>query len=118
MSDTIRRQNARAKYELTRKKISIRYTSSEYALLRDFAEKAGTEIATFIHDVSLNPTFKIQPAQPRINLETKAMIQKMGVNLNQIARSLNNFYEQKEFAKIRDDLSSITDTLKNILKII
>jgi hypothetical protein len=53
--------------------------------------------------------------QPRINLETKAEIQKIGVNLNQMTRAMNNRYEPKDFKEIQSELGRITASLQSIL---
>lgn len=108
-------REANRKYEKTRFKVRVRYTREEEKLLKGYAEKAGKEVGTYVHDVSLKPRFQIIPATPKINLETKIQIQKIGVNLNQIARALNNYYETKNFDRIEENLSKMSEELHAIL---
>jgi hypothetical protein len=103
------------KYEKSRFKVRLRYTRSEEEILKRHAEKAGKEIATYVRDISLNPRFKIVPAIPKVNVETKAQIQRIGVNLNQMARAMNNYYETKNFDRIEENLRKISDELHGIL---
>lgn len=108
-------QEARLKYEKTRRKITVRYTPEELNKVTEFAEKSGQDLRTYIQSVSLNPRFKIVPALPKVNIETKTQIQKIGVNLNQIARALNNYYETKNFDRIEENIRKISEQLHSIL---
>jgi hypothetical protein len=114
-SDNDKVRLSRKKYEDTRVKLTIRFKPEEMKLVVEFAEKSGMPIATYIHDIALNPKFKITPPRPRINTETKALIQRMGINFNQITRSMNNYYEAKNFDRISLDLGEIARTLREIL---
>lgn len=105
---------AKKKYELRFIKVSVRYSTEEHELIKGFAETAGKQVATFIHDISLDPRFKIVPAPPQINIQTRAEIQKIGVNINQIARALNNQFAPNNSEKIRSELASIVQILKLI----
>lgn len=118
MNDSSNTNNAKlagAKYEETRVKISLRFKHDEMSQLKTFAQKSGKAVATYIHDIALNPKFKITPARPQINIETKALIQRIGINFNQITRSMNNYYEVKNFDRISADLADIAKTLRSIL---
>ena len=108
-------QEARKKYEKTRRKITVRYSHDDFKKVNEFAEKAGQDLRTYVQSISLNPRFKIVPAIPKINLETKAQIQRIGVNLNQMARAMNNYYETKNFDRIEENLRKISDELHGIL---
>jgi hypothetical protein len=105
----------RKRYEASRVKVTIRFSRDEMKAVVEFADKAGRPVATYIHDVSMNPHFKIVPPRPKVNTETKALILRMGINFNQIARSMNNYYEKKNFEKISRDLAEIATTLRDIL---
>lgn len=107
---------ARKKYEHTRVKVTLRFKPEEMKLIIEFAEKSGKPVATYIHDIALNPKFRITPARPQVNVETKALIHRMGINFNQIARSMNNYYETKNFGRISADLDEIARTLREILQ--
>lgn len=108
-------RRAKAKYESRHKKISVRYSLEDYKSVISFAEKSGKDPSTYVHDISLSPTFKIAPAVPRINIETKAQIQKIGINLNQIARACNNQFENKNYQKIQQELQSMVTVLRMLL---
>lgn len=108
-------QEARKKYEKTRRKITVRYSHDDFKKVNEFAEKAGQDLRTYVQSISLNPRFKIVPAIPKINLETKAQIQRIGVNLNQMARAMNNYYETKNFDRIEENLRKISEELHGIL---
>jgi hypothetical protein len=115
MENSSNQKLSRRKYEDSRIKITLRFTKEERKLVTEFADKSGKPVATYIHDIALNPTFKIVPPRPRINMETKALIQRIGINFNQMTRSMNNYYETKNFDRISSDLSEIARTLREIL---
>jgi hypothetical protein len=106
---------SRKKYEQSRVKVTLRFTIDEMKLVLDFAENSGKPVGTYVHDISLNPKFKIVPPRPRANIETKALIQRIGINFNQITRSMNNYYETKNFDRISNDLHDMAKTLREIL---
>lgn len=115
MSDSTNQKLSRKKYEQSRTKVSLRFKIEEMKLVDGFAEKSGKPVATYVHDIALNPNFKIVPPRPRINVETKALIQRIGINFNQITRSMNNYYETKNFDRISTELSEIAKTLRELL---
>jgi hypothetical protein len=108
-------RQARKKYEGKMTGHRVRYNAEEHKILSGHAERSGKEIIAYIRDVSLNPKFKIVPARPKVNIETKAQINKIGINFNQITRSMNNYYEVKNFDKIQSELQEISRSLRGIL---
>lgn len=116
MDDSSQQKLSRKKYENSRIKVTLRFRKEEMNMVNEFAEKSGKPTATYIHDIALNPKFRIIPPSPRINVETKALIQRIGINFNQITRSMNNYYETKNFDKIWAELNEISRTLREILE--
>jgi len=67
--------------------VKIRLTLSEVEHLRDQARKAGLSLAGFVRRRALALT--VQPPPSRADAQLLAELNRIGVNVNQLARSAN-----------------------------
>ena len=83
------------KDELTKqsRRITARFTETEYAIIAKNAADAGIPVASFIHNTALGKTVSIHYHLTPSASDIKPLlgqIGKIGSNLNQIARHLND----------------------------
>ena len=91
------------------KAIKIRLTDEEHERLKEL--KQGNELATWMRTTCLNIGAAQQAkADPQILRE----LNKIGVNMNQIARAVNN--HRADYSAIQQALSQINDQLDEIIK--
>lgn len=95
--------------EIRNKKITVRYTEKE---LVEANEKAVGQLAVWLRDLSLSKPNK-KKAKP-INPELLYQLNKIGVNLNQIAKYCNQQSIFKNEDKV--DLFFILTSIENELK--
>ena len=88
---TLKRRGRRASAGLGRQ-VNVRFSEAEYQALNAAAEKAGMTVSAFFRSLSLEGA----GVRPIFNDEDRAILfllhedmRKIGVNLNQVARSLN-----------------------------
>ena len=75
-----------------RKRITARFTETEYNTLKAKAEAAHVPVSTFVHDATLGKQIEIRYNLSPSTPELSAMAESLGKtasNLNQIARHLN-----------------------------
>lgn len=91
------------------KAIKIRLTDEEHERLKELQQ--GNELATWMRTTCLNIGAAQQAkADPQILRE----LNKIGVNMNQIARAVNN--HRADYSAIQQALSQINDQLDEIIK--
>ena len=91
------------------KAIKIRLTDEEHERLKELQQ--GNELATWMRTTCLNLGEAQQAkADPQILRE----LNKIGVNMNQIARAVNN--HRADYSAIQQALSQINDQLDEIIK--
>ena len=91
------------------KAIKIRLTDEEHERLKELQQ--GNELATWMRTTCLNIGAAQQAkADPQILRE----LNKIGVNMNQIARAVNN--HRADYSAIQQALSQISDQLDEIIK--
>ena len=91
------------------KAIKIRLTDEEHERLKELQQ--GNELATWMRTTCLNIGAAQQAkADPQILRE----LNKIGVNMNQIARAVNS--HRADYSAIQQALSQISDQLDEILK--
>lgn len=97
--------------EIRTKKITVRYTEDE---LKRANEKAVGALASWLRDLSLGQADKRKPKP--VNPELIFHLNKIGVNLNQIARYCNQqgIYEGSDKIDLLFILSSIDEELKKL----
>lgn len=91
------------------KAIKIRLTDEEHERLKEL--KQGNELATWMRTTCLNIGAAQQAkTDPQILRE----LNKIGVNMNQIARAVNS--HRADYSAIQQALSQISDQLDEIIK--
>lgn len=91
------------------KAIKIRLTDEEHERLKELQQ--GNELATWMRTTCLNIGAAQQAkADPQILRE----LNKIGVNMNQIARAVNS--HRADYSAIQQALSQISDQLDEIIK--
>ena len=102
---------------------SVRYNSTENKRLFELAkaftgqvEEDKIDISTFIRNASLGEGKK-SFRMPKITLETKAEIRKIGVNINQISKEINSKRLDKIDIFIKE-IDNINIKLKEIIDLL
>ncbi|HAQ37977.1 MAG TPA: hypothetical protein DCQ58_05660 [Saprospirales bacterium] len=95
-------------------KKTIRFNSTELNKAVKNSEKAGLDFSEFVRKLVLNPRIVIKQKDPQLVLKTQGQIMKIGININQMTRSLNNQYEQHYFTEIARKLDQIEKELSAI----
>ena len=65
-------------------KVEVRVSGAEKAELRESAEEAGVTVSEYVRRRSLG-----RPVTARADRETRVLLRRIGVNLNQLARAAN-----------------------------
>jgi hypothetical protein len=97
-------------HEVRSEQVKTRYTLAELDKLRTDANRAGMSLADFVRRASLGVTFTIRHAGAEPAALTE--LNKIGINLNQIARSLNRgqgtpYYLEQAIAKLDETLTEV-----------
>lgn len=106
------------KYRKARKEIKIYYTPDEHKELLTNCQNAGKPVREFVKQVSLRR--KIKPIDPneKFKLEYKAEVRRIGNNLNQIAKYINQKYLSHDYEKIGNSLMEIDSDLKTLIRLL
>ena len=101
------------------RRITARFTETEYAIIAKNAADAGMPVATFIHDSALGKTVSIHYHLTPSASDIKPLlgqIGKIGSNLNQIARHLNEGGSVTDGlqAEIRKTIEELRATRKSL----
>jgi len=100
-------------YDKNRIRVNASYTEEEYKLLKVDADKYGISVTQLVKKRSLKKE-KHLLKEPKINIQTRADINKIGSNINQIARRVNmdpNFNDNL----ISFELKKIVEILREML---
>jgi hypothetical protein len=99
-------------HEKRSEQVKTRFTLAELDKLRADANRAGLSLADFVRRASLGVavTIKYGSAEPAALTE----LNKIGINLNQIARSLNRgqgvpYYLEQAIAKLDETLDEVAE---------
>lgn len=101
------------KKQLKNKKITIKVDLETREELHALAEKAGyNSMSQYMLDCSLNPVLYIEDPGPFI--ETNTHLNRIGVNINQIARKVNtrDYVLEKDLKEIKNLLLQQREYLK------
>ncbi|MFZ1806419.1 MAG: plasmid mobilization relaxosome protein MobC [Cyclobacteriaceae bacterium] len=93
---------------------TIRFNEKELSTALSNCEKAGWEFSEFVRQLLLKPKIVIKQKDPIIVTKVHSQIMKIGINLNQMTRALNNQYEPHYFAEIAKKLENIESQLSSI----
>lgn len=103
------------KYRKSRKHFDLYYTKEELDSVSGNAANAGLEIATFIKDVSLRKkVIAVDPSRKNV-LELKAEVRRIGINVNQIAKAMNDPYGLRDLDYFNKTLQEMNGKLEAIL---
>jgi hypothetical protein len=81
---TPRKKGGRPKGSRRGEKVEVRVSAAEKADLRGAAREAGLTVSEYVRRRSLG-----QPVVARADRETRVLLRRIGVNLNQLARAAN-----------------------------
>ena len=81
---TPRKKGGRPKGSRRGEKVEVRVSAAEKADLRGSAREAGLTVSEYVRRRSLG-----QPVVARADRETRVLLRRIGVNLNQLARTAN-----------------------------
>ncbi len=87
--------------------VKIRLTLSEVEHLRALADTAGLSLAAFVRRRAMS--LPVQPASSRIDVQLLTELNRIGVNVNQLARATNS---RRDFA---GDWQAIAEELSRLL---
>ena len=79
-----RNKGGRPKGSRRGEKVELRVSAAEKADLRGSAREAGLNVSEYVRRRSLG-----QPVMARADRETRVLLRRIGVNLNQLARAAN-----------------------------
>ena len=107
-----------AKYREEHTRWQPTYNRREAEKILIAASRLGLKPTTYIKNVSLNYRSKLLPPEPKIHLETKVQLRRIGVNINQIAKALQNTNSprlsiQNELNELKTLLVAIIERLDN-----
>lgn len=95
-------------------KKTIRFSTTELEKAMANSEKAKLDFSEFVRKLVLNPRIVLKEKDPQVVLKTQGQIMKIGININQMTRSLNNQYEAHYFTEIARKLEQIEKDLSAI----
>ena len=110
---TLIMEEKKKNYDKNRIRVNASYTEEEYKLLKVDADKYGISVTQLVKKRSLKKE-KHLLKEPKINIQTRADINKIGSNINQIARRVNmdpNFNDNL----ISFELKKIVEILREML---
>jgi len=108
-------KESKKRYELSMKKVVVRFTKEDYKDLENDAQKYGIKVGKLIKLRSLKKE-KHLLKEPKINVQTRADINKIGGNINQIARRINsgNFNENAIIKELKESVVILREMLNKI----
>lgn len=112
----LRREN-RSRYRKRRKEVTVSFAPDDFKGVAENAKKAGLTVTEFIRDTALKKRIKAVDLNEKYRLEYKAEIRRIGGNLNQIARALNQKYVDHTPAEFQREVEQIEQDLKNLLRV-
>lgn len=91
---------------------NVRFTYEEFNCLEERAKKCGRTMSNYIRETSLGKTLHERPSEEFMN--ELRMLNKMGINLNQIATKVNtyNYLDEKQLKSIINELDGFIKELR------
>ena len=87
-------------------KVEVRVSAAEKLDLRSSAHEAGLTVSEYVRRRSLG-----QPVVARADRETRVLLRRIGVNLNQLARAANTSGASASRRQLDDALAALRDVL-------
>lgn len=69
------------------KRLTMRYTDTEYAAISSRAERAGMTLSEYVRDMALSG--KVEVHENRHDFQTMDQLRRIGINLNQLTKVAN-----------------------------
>jgi len=115
-TDNLRKIKAefRSKYRKTRKEKTISYSLEEFKVIEKNSAIAGVTTTEFIHQSSLSKRLKPIDVNAKYKVEIRTELRRIGHNINQIAKALNNRYLPSDLEKINQELNLFTTRIKEL----
>ena len=112
-----RRSESYQKYNSKTKIVNFRLTNEEYLKYLEQAEKLSfRSIGSYAKEKFLYRSNS--PFLPKVDKVTIMAINKIGINVNQITKSLNTYKSKAEIGNLIYELKNIKSELQSILKIL
>jgi len=100
----------KAPNEKRTEQVKIRLTLAEYLHLADQADMADLSLAEYVRRRALG--YRIQPPASRADQQLLAEINRIGVNINQLARHANSGQEfESKFELMEDEIARLLVTV-------
>jgi hypothetical protein len=106
---TPRKKGGRPKGSRRGEKVEVRVSAAEKADLRGSAREAGLTVSEYVRRRSLG-----QPVVARADRETRVLLRRIGVNLNQLARAANTSGTPPPEAGLTDALDHLRRVLAGL----
>lgn len=90
-------------------KVEVRVSAAEKRGLRDAAAEAGLTVSEYVRRRSLG-----QPVVARADRETRVLLRRIGVNLNQLARAANTSGSAAPERLLREALAEVRRVLAEL----
>ena len=90
-------------------KVEVRVSGAEKSALRESAEEAGITVSDYVRRRSLG-----RPVTARADRETRVLLRRIGVNLNQLARAANTSETPPAEAPLRAALDQLRRVLAGL----
>ena len=111
----ISKREYQKKYRKTHRYFNVAFDLKEATTLVENAGKTNLDPHDFIRQAALRRKIIVPPGNHRITLELKAEVRRIGINLNQIAKSLNSLRASENVGPAEVSLAEITRDLKLVL---
>ena len=104
-----RKNGGRPKGSRRGAKVEVRVSAAEKADLRSSAREAGLTVSEYVRRRSLG-----QPVVARADRETRVLLRRIGVNLNQLARAANTSGVCPPRRQLDDALAELREVLARL----
>jgi len=96
----------------------ISYTSDEFKSILANSSNAGMSPTEFVRNASLRKHIKPMDPSEKYRLEYKAEVRRIGNNLNQIAKYINQKYVVHDLEYVGKSLVEIDRDLKSLIRLL
>ena len=106
---TTRKKGGRPRGSRRGEKVEVRVSAAEKSDLRSSAREAGLTVSEYVRRRSLG-----QPVVARADRETRVLLRRIGVNLNQLARAANTSGARGPERQLGDALAELRGVLAGL----
>jgi hypothetical protein len=94
----------------------VRFTKDEMQRIESHLKRLGKSFTDYARPLWLNPKIATVPEKKFDVKMILALFVKVGIQINQIARDVNNQYTQHDLKKIEQELAAISNELSETYK--